>query len=299
MSRSSPSVLRVVAVLNFFADHPGQAFTLTDLARSLKISQATCHGLLTGLLESGYLYRTSDKNYVLGPALLHVSEVTRNHFSPLQVARPDMRLLADTYSAVCTAAFRDGHDVTVRERAVGVSLLGYSPPRGARHPLLPQFAAPYFAGSSPAEIRDWVEGFEPPYAQPQIDSLFEGVKFVKEHGFLFEVQIPGTVRDRDSPQWLTERRFFDAPIVPQLVLKATETYNPTFISAPVFDARRKVAFSLSLQGFSRTLTGAEIARIGNHVREVCDHITSSMVHRRDPDQHAQAPSGTRGRNSGR
>jgi DNA-binding IclR family transcriptional regulator len=283
MPRSSPSVLRVVAVLNFFADHPGQAFTMTDVARSLKISQATCHGVLSGLLESGYLYRTSEKTYVLGPALLHVSEVTKNHFSPMQIVQPDMRMLADSYEAVCVAAFREGHDVVLRERAVGVSLLGYSPPRGTRQPLLPQFAAPYFVASSPAEVRDWVEDFQPPYSPEHMNSLFEGIAFVKQYGFLFGVLLPGVARNRDSPQWLTERRLFDAPIVPQLELNPADTYNPTFLSAPIFDARRKVAFCLSLQGFNRPLTGAEIERMGNHLRDICDRITASMVHPRNTD----------------
>eukprot|EP00456_Euglypha_rotunda_P003034 TRINITY_DN105420_c0_g2_i1.p2 TRINITY_DN105420_c0_g2~~TRINITY_DN105420_c0_g2_i1.p2 ORF type:complete len:111 (-),score=19.28 TRINITY_DN105420_c0_g2_i1:10-342(-) len=57
MARSSPGVKRIVSILNFFADHPEQAFTLTDLVRALKLSRATCHALLTGLVESGYLYR--------------------------------------------------------------------------------------------------------------------------------------------------------------------------------------------------------------------------------------------------
>ena len=69
MSRSSPGVRRVAAILNFIADHPGQAFALTDLVRALKLSRATCHALLTGLVDVGYLFRTSDKTYVLGPAL--------------------------------------------------------------------------------------------------------------------------------------------------------------------------------------------------------------------------------------
>jgi DNA-binding IclR family transcriptional regulator len=55
MSRSSPGVMRVAAILNFIADHPGQAFAMTDLVRALKLSRATCHALLTGLVEVGYL----------------------------------------------------------------------------------------------------------------------------------------------------------------------------------------------------------------------------------------------------
>src|SRR5579862_1386791 len=106
MSRSSPAVQRIVAILNFFAEHPGQAFTLTDVIKALKLSRATCHALLTGLVEAGYLYRSSDKSYVLGPALAAIGRNANMHYSPLQVAQPEMRALADEYDVICLAVYR-------------------------------------------------------------------------------------------------------------------------------------------------------------------------------------------------
>lgn len=276
MARSSPSVLRVVAVLDFFADHPGQPFTLTDLVRSLKLSRATCHGLLTGLVETGYLYRTSDKSYVLGPALLRVGQVAGSNFSPLQVAQPEMRRLADEYDAVCTAAFREGHEVVVRERAAAVSHLGYSSPRGTRLPLVPQFAAPFFASASPADLQAWVDGFNPPVSPAQAESLFKGVEFLRAHGYMFSVARRGAALDRESNQWLSERRYFDTPIVAKFELDPGEDYNLTFLSAPVFDARQQVAFVVALTGFNHTFSGAQIEQVGARLREVCGRIGSFM-----------------------
>ncbi|HKY89853.1 MAG TPA: helix-turn-helix domain-containing protein [Nevskiaceae bacterium] len=277
MARSSPSVLRVTAVLDFFADHPGQAFNLTDLVRSLKLSRATCHGLLTGLVESGYLFRTTEKSYVLGPALLRVAQVAGSTFSPLQVAQPEMRRLADAYDAVCSAAFREGHEVVVRERAAAVSHLGYSTPRGARLPLAPQFAAPFFASSTPAQRKAWIDGFNPPCSKPQAEAFAKGVEFVHAHGYMFSVVRAGVDLDRESAQWLAERRYGDTPILAKFELVPDEKYNLTFISAPVFDARQQVAFALALQGFHRVFSGAEIETIGARVREACDRITSFMT----------------------
>src|ERR1700722_3522749 len=81
MARFSPGVRRIVAILNFFADHPKQSFTLTDLVRALKLSRATCHALLAGLVESGYLYRTADKSYVIGPTLVSIGRIAQQHLS--------------------------------------------------------------------------------------------------------------------------------------------------------------------------------------------------------------------------
>lgn len=279
MSRSSPSVLRVVAVLNFFADHPGQAFTLTDLVRALKLSRATCHGVLAGLVETGYLYRTTDKSYVLGPALLNVGEMAKAHFSPLQVAQPEMRKLADEFDAVCAAAFREGHDVVVRERAAAVSHLGYSSPRGTRLPLLPQFAPPFFAASSPAEIKTWTTALVPPAKADQLDALDKGVSFVRAHGYLFSIFRPGEDQSTSSRKWLDgQAPIEDTPMLAAYELVDDRTYRLGFVTAPVFDARRRVAFCLALQGVNRDLSGKEIAQVGARVREACDRIASFMDH---------------------
>lgn len=273
MSRSSPSVHRVVAVLDFFADHPGQSFTLTDLVRSLKLSRATCHGMLTGLVDAGYLYRTSDKNYVLGPALLKVSEVARANFSPLQVAKAEMRQLADEFDVVCIAASRERYEAVVRDRAAAVSNLGYSSPRGTRVPLLPQFAPPFFAGEPREALEAWIDGFNPPCAAAQADSFYKGVEFVREHGYLFSVLRRGATAEREARDWVNERSIFDAPIVPAHELLDDETYNLTFIAAPVFDERNKVEFVLAMQGFPRKYSGVEIEKIGVRLREACSRIT--------------------------
>jgi DNA-binding IclR family transcriptional regulator len=135
MTRSSPGVRRVAAILNFIADHPGQAFALTDLVRALKLSRATCHALLTGLVEVGYLYRASDKSYVLGPALARIGRSVADHFSPLQVAQPEMRKLADEFDVICTAYSFEGDSAAVRERAASASHIGYAAPLGSRMKL--------------------------------------------------------------------------------------------------------------------------------------------------------------------
>src|SRR5215470_3986099 len=184
MSRSSPGVRRIVAILNFFADHPNESFTLSDLVRALKLSRATCHGLLTGLVEAGYLYRTSDRGYLLGPALVSVGEVAKAHYSPLKAAQPEMRLLADEFDTVCSAAFREGKDVVIRERASAVSHLGFSMPRGTRLPLLPQFAGNFFVWSQPNEVSAWLDELDPSPSESQREALHNGIAFVRKHGFL-------------------------------------------------------------------------------------------------------------------
>jgi DNA-binding IclR family transcriptional regulator len=274
MARLSPSVQRVVAVLNLFADHPEQAFTLTDVIKTLKLSRATCHGLLAGLVEAGYLYRATDKSYVLGAALLHVGEMAKAHFSPLKVAQPEMRNLADEFDAVCAAAFRERDEVVVRERAAALSHLGYSTPRGARLPLLAQLAGPFFASAPRMEIKAWLDDLDPPPSAAQVEALFKGAEFVREHGFFFCIQ--RSAFNAEDRKWIETRAPANEPLVPVLELSERKSYELGFITAPVYDANKKVAFALALSGLHRVCNGAEIARIGGRVREACDRIGAFM-----------------------
>lgn len=277
MSRSSPGVRRVVAILNFFADHPGQAFTLTDLVRALKLSRATCHGLLAGLVEAGYLYRTSDKAYLLGPALVSVGEVARSHFSPLQAAQPELRALADEFDAICSASFREASDVVVRERAAAVSHLGYSVPRGTRLPLAPQFAGLFFVWSPPAEIKGWLDDHDPTPSDEQREAMRASIEFLRANGFLFAIRNFSRDLEASERSWLSGRDYIDTPVLPQFAIDPDREYPLTFVQAPVYDARRRVAFVIGLQGFSGQYKGSEISRIGQKVRESCDRVTSFIT----------------------
>ena len=274
MSRSPPGVRRIVAILNFFADHPNESFTLSDLVRALKLSRATCHGLLAGLVEAGYLYKTSDRGYLLGPALVSVGEVAKAHYSPLKAAQPEMRLLADEFDTVCSAVFREGKDVVIRERASAVSHLGFSMPRGTRLPLLPQFAGNFFVWAPPAEVTEWLDNLDPAPSESQRMALEKGITFVRQHGFLCSERSSREGLDDRSTQWVFDNAYTDAPILPIFELNPGARYKLSWLNAPVFNADRSVAFVMGLQGFSGERTGAEIQRIGARICEACDRVTS-------------------------
>src|ERR1700751_3896350 len=134
MTRPPPAVRRVVSVLNFFAEHPQQAFTLTQINKSLRMNPSTCYALLVGLAEGGYLDRNPDKSYGLGPASLALASSAQQHFSPLDVARQEMRALADELGGGIAALFLERDELVVRERAGSLVHLGLVPPPGQHDP---------------------------------------------------------------------------------------------------------------------------------------------------------------------
>lgn len=288
MSRSSPGVRRVAAILNFIADHPGQAFALTDLVRALKLSRATCHALLTGLVEVGYLYRTSDKTYVLGPALTAIGLTAAEHYSPLQVAKPEMRRIADAYDVVCGAYFLDGDMLHLRDRAASASHVAYPVPLGTRMKLRSAQAVIYYAWS-PKDAEAWLESATPRPSPEKTALMFESMEFAREHGFVVLVRNPGVVFGEPNTELLSSTESDELPVVPCPSIDPENAYPVAALMAPVFDARGKVGFTLVMAGFHTAMTGSQALAAGEALRDACQRISGFVA---GPGQTGDAASRT-------
>lgn len=286
MSRSSPGVRRVAAILNFIADHPGQAFALTDLVRALKLSRATCHALLTGLVDVGYLYRTSDKTYVLGPALATIGRTAAQHFSPLQVAQPEMRSIADEFDVVCAAYFLEGDTLHLRDRAASISHVGYPVPLGMRMKLRSAQAALFFAWS-PREAETWLETADPAPSAERRAAMFAGMDFAREQGFAVLVRKPGF--DLTAGQLVQDvgADSDELPVLPVGEIDPARAYSVGALMAPVFDAKGRVSFALVMAGFHSVMTGEGVLHAGSRLRAACDRI-SDFVAGRNTERSAAA-----------
>ncbi|GGN58272.1 MAG: transcriptional regulator [Novosphingobium sp.] len=279
MSRSSPGVARVAAILNFIADHPGQAFALTDLVRALKLSRATCHALLTGLVDVGYLYRTTDKTYVLGPALAAIGRTAAEHFSPLQVAQPEMRRLADEFDVVCGAYFLEGDTIHLRERAASLSHVGYPVPLGTRMPMRSVQAMSFYS-RTPREAESWLARTDSELSPEQIDEFHAGLEFVRQNGFIPLSRRGGVNAAMNGPGIRTGTD--DPPVAPQLTLEPEKSYPLMAIMAPIYDNRNRVTISLVMAGFHATMTGAAIRQAGRQLAEACARISGFLSGRGTP-----------------
>lgn len=277
MSRSSPGVARVVAILNFMAEHPGQSFTLTDIVRALKLSRATCHALLAGLVEAGYLFRTSDKSYVLGPGLVAIGRIADQNFSPLRTAQPEMRALADEYDAVCSAVFREGDDIVVRERSASRSNLGWSVARGTRLPLKPPTGVIFWVWSPASEADAFLDAVMPDISAEYRADLHASMRFTREIGF--QVAVRAREADQVSLTWLFDEPKVETPILVLSEIDEGARYPLASLTAPVFDAQRRIEFVLGLMGFPGEKSGADIVAMGRQLRASCDRITAFLAGR--------------------
>ena len=276
MTRTSPGVKRISAILDFMADHPAQAFALTDLVRALKLSRATCHALLTGLVEVGYLYRTSDKTYVLGPALARVGRAAAQNMSPLQIAQPEMRALADDFDVVCSAFFLEGDTIVSRERASSLSHVGYSIPLGTRVKLQPR-SLPVFFSWSPAEAQAWLDRVSPPVSAEQAATVAAGMAFVREHGFaaLSRSDLVDDNLLKSSTDIAATVGDWPLSVLPEI--EPERRYAVSSITAPVFNSADKVEFVLTLMGFSAPMTGEAIFAAAASLIAACKRISGFLA----------------------
>jgi DNA-binding IclR family transcriptional regulator len=275
MSRSSPGVRRVASILNFIADHPGQAFALTDLVRALKLSRATCHALLTGLVDVGYLYRTSDKTYVIGPTLAAIGRGAAQHFTPLQVAQPEMRTLADDFDVVCGAYFVEGDVIHLRERAASASHVGYPVPLGTRMPMRYIQAIPFYA-RSPKETEAWLARTDLKPEADQVAAMERGFAFVRDHGYIALVRKTGM--DWTANFDATAREIVEEPPVEPLArIEKGQSYRLVALMAPIYEPRDKVSISLLMAGFPSSSTGAQIEEAGEALAAACQRISRFIV----------------------
>lgn len=279
MARTSPSAQRIIAIINFFAEHPGQSFTLTVLVRALKISSATCHTLLVELVEAGYLYRTSDKSYILGPTLASIGNIAKEHFSPLQMANPEMRDMADEFNVICTAYFVERNEIVIRAHAAAISQHSLANTLGARAKIRGVFAAIYAAWMPQNEADTWIDSLEPSPSPEVRQSIHQGMKFTREHGFCVGVRnVEPSATRRPPPKSVGD--YADAPVShlsAPAELDPDQFYSVAFIASPVFEALNQVAFSLCLVGFDSQLKGKEVERMGKRLREACERITRFIL----------------------
>lgn len=274
MTQCSPGVERVAAVLDFMAEHPDRAVSVSDLVRALKISRTTCYDLVTSLAHVGYLHRTNDNTYVLGPSLALVGQIAAKHASPVLIAQPEMRALAEEFDVICSAFFRDGDHLVVRERVASGSNLDWSSPKGARVRMRAPFAGIFYAWSPPERAQAWLQATSPSATEEQKALMERAMAFARRHGFTFSVRNARFSDPHDDGAQAFEDVESDLPVMMIPELEPDREYPLASVISPVFDSSREVLFLLALVGFTQKATGRDIERIGRHLRQACDRISS-------------------------
>jgi DNA-binding IclR family transcriptional regulator len=273
-------------MLDFFAAHPTDTFTLSELSRRLDISLASALAVLQALTSAGYLVRhPRHKTYRLGPSAVGIGHAALTAHRIVDVARREMAVLAAelTTEIVATVAVGDQMRVLATEG------------RPRRHsaylrigqcvPLIPPVGTVFLAWESQREVDAWRErlwGRTDARERPDLDA---GLPVVRERGYAVGLESDARVR---LGEVLVE--LADHPKDPQLLEAVTrlvtelgdryelldiaddQTYDVVSIAAPVFEATGDVALAITANGLG-PMTGAELTSHAQRITGITRLLT--------------------------
>src|SRR5437868_14144575 len=160
MERKAPPTDRVVRLLYLLALQPQEGLPLSELARRLDISKATCLGIVGALTRADYLVRAeATKTYTLGPALLGLGRAASEAFTSLAYARPEMRALSEELGLAATASTLVDDKIVLIDRTGPQSELDRMIQVGQRYPYTPPSGLVLAAWLPDDDIRTWLADY--------------------------------------------------------------------------------------------------------------------------------------------
>lgn len=286
-ARSSPPTERVVALLDFLAQHPDQRFGLSDLARRTGLSKPTCLGIATTLTEAGYLTRDDpDKTYRLGPGLISLGRAAQQSLRAGPAAREQLRRLSVEFatSAALSAVLDDR--ITVLELVAAPNArLGVQ--AGQSYPFAPPVGLMFVLWDD-AALQDWLARQPTIPLRSESERLRRVIAECRSDGYLVERLTPGGQRlyammaglSSDLPDELRALLGELVSDIGERVYLRSEAggrgrHDISVISAPVYDHHQRQAMVVSLHA-QRALTDTEITRWARGLLRTADALTGQL-----------------------
>jgi DNA-binding IclR family transcriptional regulator len=298
--RPSPGAERVVAVLEFLANHPDERFTLSEVARECHLNKATAHALLTELTGRGVLLRHPDeKRYSLGPRLVPIGDAAVQGYRIEDFAPTVLKRLAATTGATSAALLHD--PVDDHADVVNQVVAGRSLPLPTHWPLVPPLGAVFFAWADDPSAEAWLARCP---AGGSVQQALEALATVRRDRVMIGAAVPpwrqltALLRElhpatvgisapavpeeteqeavRHALYELSRSRALVTDIVPDV------TYEIAYVAAPVFDHTGTVRLAVMSgprddQPFVR---GRALRDLAAAVATAADELTAAVFGRR-------------------
>lgn len=281
----SPPTERVIAVIELLGSSPARHFTLAEICRSLDISRATGHAILTTLAAHDWVTRDpATAEYAWGPAIASLARPAN-----AVLYRGDLQALAAEAGTQVYLSRREGPNLVITE-AAGECLTGPRLSPGLRTPLVAPFGRDYVAWSSVESQKAWLEAIGQP--DPGLRRRMTAVlKEIRQRGFVVERLTREYVRVYTALRALSSdgeidvittqlaRAFADLTTIDVLAdeMNSTARHSVATISAPITDIDGVVIMSVTAAVFT-TLTSGAIRDLGAKVRDTAHSIEQRIAH---------------------
>lgn len=144
------TVSRITDILELAAAS-NEGIRLKELAAKLAAPRSSVHGLVKGLVATGYL-RGEAGTYTIGPAISALLATTPR--SPDQLARASMERLHDRFNETVMLCSLVGDAVVYVDSIESTNVIRYSAPLRTRRPLYPTSSGKCILAFSPERFRE-------------------------------------------------------------------------------------------------------------------------------------------------
>lgn len=281
--RLSPAAERVMSILTFLGRHPDERFTMSALARELKMNKATAHTLLLTLTARGFLLRhPTEKTYRLGPALVALGEsAVLDEREAADFAHAEMRKISEERGMMCYIGAAVGEEIVILSRTDPENRIRGYPRPGQRLPFAAPVGAVYMAWSPRTSVQQWLERGGPK-AVANTDYYLDALAGIRERGFAVNL-LPVTgshfaasidiETDFPHPSQVLSKREFE-----HLFRTPEEAGSSAVVSliAPVFHADGRVLLSLTVEAPVETGDDQGLLAHGRRLIDAAQRVTESI-----------------------
>ncbi|MDB5970360.1 MAG: transcriptional regulator, IclR family [Hydrocarboniphaga sp.] len=294
---SEGSSNRIIDLINFFAAHPTESFSLSEVLDHLPISTGSTHRALKSLTEAGYLSRhAKHKTYSLGLTLVAVGQAALERHPAVQLARGEMARLTAELGLQCVAT------VVFDEELISVAKTGSTPAdQGIRHvgerrPFIPPLGLGHVAWAEPASIEAYLARGTGTGARGEEMRVYlrSALETIRLRGFAVAADGPAVksvwqmiwdhaAKFHDAHYWAQMRRLLGDLSKDEfqlLTLDRDASLRLAYISAPVFSAGGEVVLSMSMSGFAGNFDGGEALQLAERLCTAAAHVTGETHGRR-------------------
>ena len=276
-----------MGVLNLLAAHPARRYTLSEIARDLKLNKATLHAILGALTAGGYLVRDpGGKTYALGPAVVALGNSATTTYPAAETAQPEMQALADELGLDCVASANISDEIVILARAGIPRPFGVYVQPGQRLPLVPPLGTVFVAWSDGDTIERWLAKLGPATKKSTVDHFRKAVGSVRTRGY--SVGLEASARPRRARTAAAggsledELRTVRLEEYALLDIDRSQSYLVNHIGAPAFGPDGEVSIALFLIGFTGPIPGTQLERDAQRLLQAAARVTKA-IHGRAPD----------------
>jgi DNA-binding IclR family transcriptional regulator len=285
--RPALSASRSSDIIDFLASFPDRGFTLSEIMRATNINVASCHAVLTTLVDCGYLTRSPDQpTYTLGPALIAIGHAAIRSQPLVARARDAAERLVKELGTPALLTCAIGKEIVAIFSLADASGRLPGLVAGERMPLVAPVGAPFVAWSTDAVIEEWIARRERPTDKKLRNEWRRTLQLTRSRGYQIIMRAPRSPTKASLMTEMAAGRFppdykhemakltsaYDHELTQPEKIGSDSTYDVFMISSPLFDQNGQAAFNLSLGIFAMPLTGAMITNYADRLMQACLEI---------------------------